>query len=897
MSKPPRIATWLVRRIGRDAEYVLAELLILYSSRVERLGKAPANRWYWSQSILLVFAASYEKVRIDMDTFRMSLETLLTDVGHGVRRLVRRPGYLIGAALTLGLGAGGLTTVYTVANWVLLRPVPGISEPDRLALLRVESNDNNFSSGQAWAFAHPDLLLLREMIPSLGSIAAGTPEDVHIFDRSYGALRTRAMVVTANFFDVIGLEPQIGRTFSPADHAGSAPREIVISDDLWNQIWDRSEDALGTEVTINEHSYSIIGVTPPGFRGAELPGETALWFAHSALATLRPEDNQDPLLIQGKQLWSQTIGRMRPGVSIDQVATDANIAMNRIRDESNRWHSFAPTHFEFRAYQEPGLSPWVRVKVRKTLGILGAAGGLLLALALANVGNLGLARLSARKPELAIRRALGSSAWRVSREPLIESALIGVAGGLVGVAIAYMGIKVFGDATISDRGATLEGIHLQFPVVAVAVGFAIVSALLAGLPPAIAAGSATGSVASHDINKHYSTPRLRAGLVIAQVALSSILIVGAGMLVKSATNINQLDLGFDPDGLASFTVEPRLHDYTGRRQAVLLENLHRQIAESPSVSSVGFIFPRPLRGWRLTAWFAPEGANSDEGQAHGSGFWITPGTLSTMGFRFVGGTDTPRSANAVEADSGFVVINRTAAMDLFPGESPVTAVGRRLVTAHPEQVWTIAGVVEDSRVLNVTGADDGILFTLIHDVSTMGELTAYVRTSNIAAARGLIRSTIREVAPELPAFDIASATQQVESLVVEERVLSRLGATLALTGLFLTAVGLYGVLSYSVTERTREIGIRTALGARPAVVFRSVVGRGLILATIGMLVGVPAVNWIVVLIESVLYEVSTFDPGSYALGIATILLSTVVACATPALRALRISPTEALREN
>ena len=892
----PALGRWLGWLIPRpDRAFVLRELDDLDTRKRARSGALNAAVWYALQLVSFAIRLRIESVRAG----GAALPALAADVAFSARVLLRRPGFLAASVLTLGVGTGGVAVVYGAADWVLLRDVPGVGAPDHLVWLRLESNDSESWGGNTWGIMHPDFERMGERLTSLTGFEAAREHEVHlqVADGAF-AERERASLVTPGYFDLLEMTPAVGRFFSRSDHAeGGGPAEVVIGHDLWRRAWAGSPSAVGSVIRINRAPFTVIGVAPEGFRGAELPGASDLWLTTSAFATVRPAEAADGL-DHAVQLWDRLIGRRVSASTPADVERQANEAMLAIQTEfAGEMHSFLATHFVFRAYDGIGLDPGIRAEARRTLAILLAASSFLLALAIGNVANLGLTRAASRRGTSAIRRALGAGAWRVAREPLIEGALVGTLGGAFGLFLLWSGSGSLGRISLVAGDAGLEGMRVEPRVALVTVIVALAAGLLSGVFPALmvrrerALTWLTGNRRSDR-----SVSRTRSLLVVGQVAVSGALLIGAGLFGRTVTKLNDIDLAVSRDTYL-FSVDPGMNDYDEPQIREVLSQIREGLWDSSGAESAGIVFPGPMFGWRITGTLRQAGAPDDE-YAFGSTFWTSGnGFFHAAGMPLIAGPGFVQDLRAPEAGVHPVVINESMAEAAFPQRGAATLIGAPVIVGRDPFESTIVGVVRDARIIGPLQAPSPIIFRPWDAGWSDGSATFAVRSNgSMGEMRSAAVGIVSAVDAALPTYDASTIGSRADTLLSGTRVVSALATVLGLIGLILVSLGLYGMLSYAVQERTHEFGVRAALGASGGGIRRGVLARGLRLSIGGLLVGLPVAVWLTRFVESQLYEVSALDVPTYLIGVSVILLVTVAASWAPARRATRISPVEALRD-
>jgi predicted permease len=877
-----------------DRALVLRELDDLFARKLERSGPFRAALWYALQLVSFAVRLRIEPLRES----RAGLPAFLSDVAFSTRALLRRPGFLVAGVVTLGVGTGGVAAVYGAADWVLLRDVPGVGAPEQLVWLRLESNDPESWGGNTWGIMHPDFERLGERLTSLTGFEAAREHDVHL-QVADGALaeRERATLVTPGYFDLLEMTPVVGRFFSRSDHAGGeGPAEVVIGYDLWRRGWARSPAAVGSEVFINRARFTVIGVAPEGFRGAELPGTSDVWLTTSAFATVRPAEAASGI-DQAVQLWDRLIGRRVSASTPAEVERQANEAVRAIQtDFSGEAHSFLADHFVFRAYEGIGLDPGLRAEARRTLAILLAASAFLLALAIGNVANLGLTRAASRRGTSAIRRALGAGAWRVAREPLIEGGLVGALGGALGLLLLWLGSGTLGRVSLVGGDAGLEGLRIEPRVATVTVLVALAAGLLSGVVPAIAVRrerALTWLAGSRRSDR--SVSRTRSLLVVGQIAVSGALLIGAGLFGRTVTKLNAIDLAVSRDTYL-FSVDPGMNGYDEPQIREVLSQVREDLWDAWGAESAGIVFPGPMFGWRITGTLRPAGAPEDE-YAFGSTFWTSGnGFFNAVGMELIAGSGFVQDLRAPEADGHPVVINQSMAEAAFPQRAPTTLIGAPVIVGRDDFESTIVGVVRDARIIGPLQPPSPIVFRPWDSGWSDGSATFAVRTNvSVGEMRSAVTGIVTGVDASLPTYDASTIGSRADTLLSGTRVVSGLATVLGIIGLILVSLGLYGVLSYAVQERTHEFGVRVALGASGNGIRREVLVRGLRLSAGGLLVGIPVAAWLTRYVESQLYEMSALDLPTYSVGVVVILVVTVAASWGPARRATSISPVEALR--
>jgi predicted permease len=880
--------------LPRDERNVLIhDLDDLFARRAERSGRVGASLWYLKQPFSFTSRITAEGSRTMGNHTIERIRHLATELHHAARRLLRAPTYLVVTALTLGIGVGGVLTVYGIADWLLLREVPGVPDPDRLAWLRLESKEN--PGAFAWSHSDVDLRTIEGLMPSLQALSGSKEWDIHLrLDGHTGAGRIPAELTTPNYFSVLDLSPHLGRFFDATVHRGSAgPAVVVISHDLWRSHWDSEPAAIGGRVWINGEPFTVIGVAPPGFRGAELPGHARAWLPPSAIRALMPDRGLEFFDNPAAPVWGRTVGRMKPGATIAQVRQEANAAIEIVRAESGRRHSFANQVQTFVAYQGIGLSPWVRPTVNRTLRILATATGLLLLLAVCNVATLSLARAASNRIDIAVRRALGAGRYQVLQIPLLEGALVGVLAGASAWGIASLAIQTFEQSSLSSLGASLEGVRLAPSLLVGCVGLAVFAGLFAGAVPGWwTATRSVDSVLKAKGSGRVEATRLRNLFVVAQVALSLVLTIAGGLAVRTVTNLENVDLGVHATGRLTWNLDPADNGYSGDDILNLISELEGALVSDPQVASVGFISPAPFAASGRVYRFRP--SNADEGADRTMyAFRVSPNFFATLDLPILYGRGF-RPSDPVEG----IVLSSSAVPQLFGDIPPADAIGRS-VRWLPGQAAPVIGVTDDVRLVDVILTPYPVVFQAWNHRKPVSALTAYAagtRGARPSAIGALVRSELTRLDPELPMYDVQMGEDLVATRFAEQRIVARLASILAAIGIFLCSLGLFGVLSYAVTARTREFGVKIALGADAAHITRKVIGGGLRLTLLGLVAGLPAAWALTRLASTHLYGVAAFDPVTYVGSAAALVMVSLAAGVLPVRRATRVSPVEVLRE-
>jgi predicted permease len=809
------------------------------------------------------------------------MRTLLKDVRFAARGLWKRPGFTAVAVVTLALGIGANTAIFTVIDAALLRSLP-YRDPARLVHLWETKRSRDFERREA---SYPDFLDWRAQSADVFEGVAGYAPRQFTLALEGEAARARGATVTANFFDLLGVRAEAGRTFvAGEDEPGAAPA-AVLGHGLWLRRFGGDRAVVGRKVALDGEPFTVVGVLPADFQFARL-GETEVW---TSLAV-------SPQVASRRYMhWLQVVARLKEGVDTEAAGAALSAVAARIESEDPGAH--AGVGLRVVGLQEEFVGP-----VRPVLLVLLGAVGFVLLIACTNVANLLLARSASRRREMAIRAALGASRWRVVRQLLTESVLLSMAGGAAGLVLALWGVDLLVAAIPPAQLAQmpyLRGLSLDADVLLFAFGLSLLTGVLFGLTPALAStrtdlqeslkegGRSSGSRAS---------ARLRDLLVVSEVALALVLLVGAGLLLKSLAVMLKVDPGFDARGLLTMRVALPPARYAEDAQAArFYEELLRRVSQLPGVRGAAATSNLPLAGDGGTGTpqvFGRATPASELTEAHLR--TVSANYFEVMGIPVAGGrafgprdtSDAPR----------VLLVNKTFAERVFPGEDPV---GRRLTFRFTgERQFEIVGVVGDEKVTSLDARTTPVVyFHNQQDADSSAALVLRAEGADPLALAGAVREAARGVDPEVPVFAVQTLEQMVSGTraTFVRRYPAYLTGVFACVALLLALVGIYGVVSYAVTQRTREIAVRVALGARGRDVLRLVLRHGLGLALAGVAAGTLGALALTRLIEGLLFGVSAADPAVYTLVGLLLVGVALLACLGPARRATKVDPMVALR--
>ena len=803
-------------------------------------------------------------------------------MNQSLRSLLKSPGFTAIAVTTLALGIGASTAIFSVVNGVLLRPLP---YPNADRVIQVWTRTAAEPHG---AHAAGDFLELQRDNRSLDVLAGYREDALTVASAAAEPVRVIGTLVTIDYFEVFGMPPAMGRTFARASDASTAEPLAVISHKLWQQSMGSHPAPVGRRLRINGIPHTVIGVMPPSF---DYPEGAQAWLLSPKPVPLPPIDVPGDLLESRRVVYFQAVGRLKPGISIAQAQQDLDAigkAMAKRLPDSNAGRGVTVQKLHDRIVGD----------VRGALLLLFGAVGVVLLIACANVASLLLARASVRQRELAIRAALGASRIRIVRQLIGESLLLAIAGGLLGLLLAGWAVA-FLVAIMPDEVPRTGEIVVDTRVALAAFVISLISALLFGLVPSFQASRADGSTVLRESGDRGSTggrgrARTRALLVVLEVALTLVLLVSAGLLAKSFLRLQTTDPGFAADEvtLVEFPL-PQGRYPDGKRQAAFYQELLDRLATRGELQSAAIAFPNPLEGENASGSFYIDGQPSLDraSRPRGSIASVSPLYLKTMGIPLLSGrhfTDQDR-----EPAPAVIIINAAMARKYWPGED---AIGKRIRFDDTKDEWfTIVGIAANSRNLGLDTEPAPLFYLPFHYFPLQFMALVARSPGGPGAVASTVRAEIRAIDPELPVDRARPLREVVDASVAEPRFRTMLLGGFAVTALLLAAVGVYGLISYSVAQRAREIGIRVALGARPRQVVTPIVREGMTLAAAGVALGLAGSVAATRLVASFLFGVQPTDPLTFVAVAGLLLGVALLASYIPSRRALRVDPLIALK--
>jgi predicted permease len=811
------------------------------------------------------------------------LEQLIQDLKYGLRSMRRAPGFTIIAVLTLGLGIGANTAIFSLVNAILLRQLP-FKNPEQLVAV-----DSKRTDPGKHPFTIPDFIDYRDQNQTLEQLAAYANWSASLTG-SGEAERVQGMRISANAFQLLGVEAEVGRALIPDDDTPGRQHVVVLSHGLWQRRYGADPRLVGQTLSLNGNSYTIVGVLAPQFIFPIREAELAVPLAPDAdpWRSARTSTN-----------FLRAIARLKPGITLAQAEAELTSIAGRMRQQY-------PVANENKLGMT--LTPLNEVVVgdyRHALWMLLGAVGFVLLIASINLASLSLARASTRHREMAIRTAHGATRWRLIRQMTTENLLLALSGGLIGLLLAWWGINFL--LALSPAGMPrLSEVGLDARVLVFTLAVSLLSGSIFGILPAVTASRVNLNEelksGGRGGNDGTGRNRVRSFLIVAEIAISLVLLLSAGLLIKSFSRLQEVRPGFESENLLAVRLSLPRTRYANRDALISFDEQLQPLLEAlPGVSAVGAVSALPLSGTRASIEFTIEGRQSPRNEVWRSDYRIASnGYFRAMKIPLLRGREFSEQDNA--RTTPVAIVSETLARRFWPDGNPVGA--RVLVDDNnqgPRPV-EIVGVVGDVKHLSLEDEPTPHVYLPLRQLHEDGVvwmtnnqywlIRSGVSPQNLASA---VQREIRKVDPDVPASNIKTMEQYLSDSVSPRRFNLWLLTVFAAAALVLATVGIYGVMSYSVAQRTREIGVRMALGAQRRDILRMVVGHGMLLAVSGLAAGLVGALALSRLMGGLLYQVSTTDPATYILLTFFLLLVTLAACLVPARRATKVDPMVALR--
>ncbi|HKV28328.1 MAG TPA: ABC transporter permease [Candidatus Acidoferrales bacterium] len=836
------------------------------------------------------------------------MNTLLQDLRYGLRMLGKSPAFTAIAVLTLALGIGANTAIFSFTDQVLLRMLP-VPNPEQLVVLRSPGPNPGRTSSDlsdnAQIFSYPMYKDLRERGSVFSGLLACFGVDVNV--SGHGSTQSASgELVSGNYFQTLEVQPALGRVFDANDETAQGANPVaVLSYGYWTRQFGADSSILNRPLTVNGVPLTVVGVARKGFDGVQVGSLPDIFIPITMLNQMAPTSGLE--LTNRTHHWVAILGRLKRGVSRAQAQAslqpiyasllEEDAKLLKLSSTSPRRKQFLdkPLQLTEGAQGRQAVQPGAEEPLLVLLGMV----ALVLLIACANLASLLVARGEARQREIAVRLALGAGRWRLVRQLLTESLLIGIAGGVAGLAFASWCLNTMVSAIPSDAGMTGLTAKLDPRVLWFAAAITIVTSVLFGLAPALRATrvnlQSTLKDQGSSVSEGRSNIRLRKVLIISQVALTAVLLAGAGLLARTLANLEHANLGVRTENILQFSVEPDLNGDLPAQTQQFADRARQEIAALPGVRSVTAsampMFAHDDMSFNIT----PEGyiVRTDE-DTNVLADYVGPNFFSTMGIPLMAGREFTEADTA--KSQKVIIINEKLAQRFFAGRNPI---GLHIArgggsSVHPDM--EIVGVVADSKWDTPRSAIVPFLYMPYAQNPQLGGLTFYVRTErDPAQMAATLHSTIQQLDSNLPVNDMRPLTAQIQDTMFNDRLVAILSISLALLAALLAALGLFGVLAYVVARRTREIGIRMALGGQRRDILRLVLGQGAQLTVIGGVLGIVAALALARLMSSLLFGVGANDPLTFVAVAILLVIVSGAACYIPARRAVRVDPMVALR--
>ena len=829
------------------------------------------------------------------------IDDFASDSRHAWRFFSSRPVFTFAAVITIAIGIGAATAVYSLANWVLLRPVPGVwasREVMRIDLHRISDTTKKWVSPSG--ISYPNLRDVEAATPALTGMAASAYPSVHLAGDNVPAQSTSAEAIVGDYFGILGVKAQVGRLFHESEWASKTETRVaVLSDVLWRSQFGADPGIVGRQIRLNGATFDVIGVAGPRFRGINRVGNTDLWVPGSAYATLR--HFQVPLESRGSRFFFDFIGRLVPGATATTAQEQIRSALARLAVAYPEDNAILETTLAHVA-PDLGIVSYGRDTVASTMRLLGIVVTIVLLISCANAANLLLLRGIQRRGETAVRRALGASGGRLVRQHFTEGLLLSLLACIVGIGLSFGFRAVMREQAVAGF-PSLRDMPFDPRILVFAIGLSLLVGVLFSLIPAIVA------IRSDFLSQLKEAARAASGsglalrriLTVVQISAATALVVVGLLLGRTLFAFARVDVGLKVDGLISFYVDPSLQGYSRERMDTFRAQLAATLASTPGFEASTLASHAPFWGGSMRADLRPVDYAGSDWPVDAIEYHVDASYFKTLNIPVLAGRmpvahsiDTANGARPIQQ----VVVNRSLARQLFGDRDPLgRTIIRRIYKGTTRHV--VVGVVGDVRVTSLRARPDLIMYAPLGSGDyPSNAMIAIVRTSlGATEAERVARAAVARVDPSVPVGRTQLLSVGIQRSIVAERLFGRLVSLLALLSAALTAAGLYGIVAYSVTERTREIGLRMALGATRRRVIALVGRQALALVVVGIAVGIGAAVWLSRLLASKLFGVTPLDPITYITGALVLLVIGAIAASVPARSATRVNPVDALRHS
>jgi predicted permease len=869
------LALFARRRVEHEFDQEIQEHLALLRDRYMRQGMTAEEA---ANSARRQFGGivQLKETRRDRIGFP-AIENLLKDVAYGARALLRSPGFTAVAVLSLALGIGANTAIYSVINAVLLRALP-VADPERLVVVSVpfvKRGEVSFNQ----SFSYPQYRQLRDGSRMLDGVICFRTHSLNV-GIDGNTERTLGAVVSGNYFSVLGVQPALGTAVEPADDekpgsGGARGPVVVLSYQFWVRRFGARPSVLGKTIDVNGHPFTIAGVAPPGFAGTQV-GEAPDLFAPMMMQSVLMPENQNALE-QRRNVWLRIMGRLKPNADARQAEAELTLLYRQFRQQDlgnmkDLTEARKRAILELRIALLPGATGMsgLRKQYGTLLAILMVVVGVVLLIACANVANLSLARGAGRQREIAVRLALGATRQRLLSLLLTESLLLAGTGTALGVVLSRWARDLLVRALLPTQSLDVS---LDSRVLALAAALGVAAGVLCGLAPALQSSRPRLTYALKMDSAVFGAGRfsLRGALVVAQVALSVLLLIGAGLFLRTLLNLRSVNPGFARENILLVSTDPPLNGYSPDRSKLFYGNLLDAARALPGVRFASMADSSPLDNH--TYWdIYVSGSTFQSKETTPQVTTIAPGYFTTMNIRLLLGRDIAEQDR--DGAPKVAVVNETFARTYFPNEG---AIGKRLGANKGEFNIEIVGVVQDSK------------YQGLRELSSNPML--YVTYAVIAA----LRQQVRRLDANIPVYNIHTVEEQIDRTLSAENLMATVAALFGFLALTLSAAGVYGVMAYAVSRRTREVGIRVALGAGYGSIVQLILRDAAVLVVGGVVVGVPTAYALARMAASRFFGVSPGDAVSIWLAVGTLCIAGFLAAWIPARRAARVDPMVALR--
>ena len=870
-------------------------------------------------------AEAHRRARLDMDGIEQTkekcrdarrvywIQDLIQDLRYGLRILRKSPGFSTVAVLTLALGIGANTAIFSLTDQILLRELP-VPHPEQIFILRSPGPNHGHTWGDvdqgAQSFSYPMYKDLRERATVFSGLLACRRITVNV--SGHGETQAaHADLISGNFFQTLEVQPVLGRLFTSSDETAPGANTVaVLSYSYWSRQFGADPSILNKPLTVNGIPLTVVGVARKGFYGVQIGLTPDLFIPVTMKAQMAPNPNQR--LEDRTDHWLPVMGRLKPGTKVARAEAELQPIYQPLMESDAKLHKLSGDDWK-RFISKPLLLAGgahgrlvLQEGAQEPLLVLMSMVGLVLLIACANLAGLLVARGEARQREIGVRLAMGAKRMRLIRQLLTESLLVAIGGGAAGIALAWWCLNTITAAIPPGQGMLGLVTNLDFRVLWFAIALTLATSIVFGLAPAMRATRLDLQSTLKDQGSSVSAGRSNVGLrkllIVSQVALTAVLLAGAGLFARTLVNLEHANLGVNTGRVLQFSVAPDFNGSTPAQTIAFADRARNEIAAFPGVRSVSISSAEILANDDYVSNFTPEGYVPQPGHVPQPGDdtdamydYIGPNYFSTMGIPLIAGREFAESDTS--GSPKVCIINQQLAQRSFAGRNPIglhlTSGAGKLYTNPPME---IVGVVANSKWDDARSDIVPFLYMPYSQDANLGHLAFYIRTERdpVLMAPSL-RSLIQQLDPNLPVNNMRTLEEQVSNSMLNDRVVTGLSVSLALLAALLAALGLYGVLAYVVARRTREIGIRIALGGGRANILQLVVGQGVRLTLVGGAIGLVAALVATRWVASLLYGVTAHDPLTFVGAVALLAIVSGAACYIPARRAMRVDPMVALR--